>query len=284
MLALSINHEYVDDEVFLTEFRQLGGLNIDPNHPAARQEAATLSRVAEERVIASVLLRQGAAAQGMTATPEEIELRREQQWGTSSASVCGVGVHRAIGDGVLVEKYCNWITRHEPRPSRSEVENYYRNRREDFRVPEQVQLMQTVRNIYLPEDEAPAMSAMEQAEAELSSGAPFRAVAERHSDCGGKTELGWVRRGEMVDAFEDVAFATPKGSRSSIFRTVFGLHIVSVLDRKTAGYQSFEEVRLSLAQQMLKARKDRRIQTEIAEMMRRATIQHVPANRQDGVR
>jgi hypothetical protein len=271
-LALLINDEYVDDAAFVAEFRQLGGLNIDPKHPAAQYEAATLSRMAEERVIGRVLLRQRALAEGFNVTADEVEARREEQWGTSSASVCGAGVQNAIGEGLLIEKYCNWITRHEPRASRADVEAWYRSRREDFRMPEQVKLMQVVRNIYLPEDEAAAQEAMNSAQQELAAGTRFEKVADRYSDCGGKVMLGWVGRGAMVPEFEDVAFALAKGQHSGIFRTIFGLHILSVTDRRAAGYQSLEEVRPLLAKQLLQMRKEQRINQEATEAMQAATI------------
>ncbi len=276
-MALLINDEYVHDDVFFAEFRHLGGLNIDSRHASAQQETRTLQQLAEQRVVGFVLMRQRAVAQGTTVSPAEVEARREEQWGTSSASVCGEGVWKAIGEHLLVEKYYNWITRHEPRPSRTEVEAFYRSQRERFRLAERVRVHQVVRNINLPEDEEPASAAMREAELELEAGAPFRKVAERYSDCGGKVDLGWVARGEMVPGFEDEVFALAISQRSGIFRTVFGLHLAIVLERGAAGYQSFEEVRAALAKQMLEQRKEHRIQAEIAEAMRFATITVAPA-------
>jgi parvulin-like peptidyl-prolyl isomerase len=151
-------------------------------------------------------------------------------------------------------------------------------------MPEQVSLMQVIRNIYLEQDEAPAKAAIAEAERELEAGAAFRRVADRYSDCGGKIMLGWVKRGKMVTEFEDIAFATPKGERSPIFRTVFGLHIVSVIDRKAAGYQPLEEVRSALARQMLQTRKDRKIRAVIAEARQSATVVQVPATPQGASR
>lgn len=276
-LALWINDEYVADDVFLAEYRQLGGLQIDLLHPAAELEASRLRRLAEERVLNRTLLRQRAIAHGFSATTEEIEARREEQWGTSSASVCGAGVLSAIGESLLVQKYCDWISRHEPRASRQEVEALYQRRREEFRMGEQVKLMQVIRNIHLPEEEESAWTAMRIAERDLQAGKPFHKVADRYSDCGGKIMLGWVQRGEMVAAFEEIAFGLAKGKRSEVFRTIFGLHILSLVDRKPAGYKSFEDVRPELAHRLLRMRKERRINAELAEAVRCASIVDAPS-------
>ncbi|WP_158615369.1 peptidyl-prolyl cis-trans isomerase [Acidipila sp. EB88] len=275
-MALLINQDYVADDVFFAEFQHLGGLNIDPRHPGAQHETRTLRQLAERRVASSVLLRQRARAQGIGVTAAEVEARRQEQWGTSSASVCGAGVWKAIGDHLLVEKYCQWVTRHEPRPSRAEVEDFYRSHREQFRVEERVRVQQVIRNIELPQDEAAAEAAMLKAEQELAAGRPFREVAERYSDCGGRIDLGWVARGEMVAAFEDAVFAMARSQRTGIFRTVFGLHLAIVLEHRPAGYQPFEDVRMALAKQMLERRREQRVQAEIAEALRTATITVAP--------
>jgi parvulin-like peptidyl-prolyl isomerase len=281
-LAIRINQELLDDAVFLAEYRRLGGFKIDPRHPAAKQEADALRRLAEQRVVGSVLLRQRAVAAGITVSAAEIENLREEQWGKSGAAFCGVGVRDAIREQLLIEKYCTWIMRHEPRPSRREAEAFHRSQRERFHQPEQVKLIQVVRNIHFPEDEASARDAVEAAENALRAGRPFHQVAEEYSDCGGQTILGWVKRGDMVKDFEDAVFAVPRGHRSDIFRTVFGLHIVSVLDHRKAGYQSFEEIRPALAREMYEARKVNRINAEIAKAIRSAVIVQIPNSDKEG--
>lgn len=276
-MALLVNHELIAEEAFLEEFRRLGGLQIQPEAPGARQEALLLSRLAEEKVIGRVLLRQMAIAAGITATEAEIDEQRKHQWGTSSASVCGTGVKQEIEDNLLIEKYCHWITRHELRPSRAEIHTHYMNHREQFLVPEQAQVMQVIRNVRFEEDDAMAKAAIEQAEKELQQGTAFAKVAEHYSDCGGKIMLGWIRRGEMIPEFEAIVFSTAPGERSEIFRTLFGYHIVGVMQRKPSGYQSLEEVRPMLAQHILRERKNRRIRQIVSEAMRCAEIVPVPS-------
>ena len=233
--------------------------------------------------MAHTLLRQKAVRQGFRVTPEEIEARRAQLWGTSSASVCGAGVQEMLGEELLVQRYCDFLTRHELRASRAEAQALYQQRREQFWVGEQVRLMQINHNIYLPGDEESARLAMQAAELELSKGASFQQVATRYSDCGGRIALGWVQRGEMIADFEEVAFGLARGQRSDIFRTVFGLHILLVSDKKDAGYQPFDEVRSSLAKQLLQMRKDRKINAEVAEAIRSATIAFAPASAAGGI-
>ena len=75
-----------------------------------------------------------------------------------------------------------------------------------------------------------------QLQAELSAGADFDAYALAHSE--DKTapdgDIGCFEKGDMVEAFEQAAFATPVGKVSPVIRTEFGFHVIKVLERKAA--------------------------------------------------
>lgn len=53
-------------------------------------------------------------------------------------------------------------------------------------------------------------------------------------------DLGWFRRGAMLPEFEDAAFAMQPGQTSHVVQTVFGLHIIRVVERRHIEPDSFE--------------------------------------------
>ncbi len=64
---------------------------------------------------------------------------------------------------------------------------------------------------------------------ELESGGDFAALARQHSDCGSAQaggDLGAFGRGQMVNAFEEAAFALGVGETSVVVETPFGFHII----------------------------------------------------------
>jgi peptidyl-prolyl cis-trans isomerase SurA len=67
---------------------------------------------------------------------------------------------------------------------------------------------------------------------QLQHGADFETMARRYSDDPGTKDrggdLGWFRRGQMVQAFDRVAFALRPGEVSGIVETPFGFHIIKV--------------------------------------------------------
>lgn len=66
----------------------------------------------------------------------------------------------------------------------------------------------------------------------IGDGEEFAALARQHSDDPGSRQqggdLGWFRRGVMVESFEDVAFSLPQGEVSDVVETEFGFHIIKV--------------------------------------------------------
>jgi peptidyl-prolyl cis-trans isomerase D len=84
----------------------------------------------------------------------------------------------------------------------------------------------------------------------LRDGGDFAALATKHSEDeatakqGG--DLGYFPRGQMVPAFENVAFTLPVGQVSDLVRTDFGFHILRVEDKLEAGVKTLDEVQESI--------------------------------------
>lgn len=95
----------------------------------------------------------------------------------------------------------------------------------------------------------------EQARQRIVSGEDFASVAQQVSDDRGSAlnggELGWVRPGQMVPAFEDAANDLAVGEISQPVRSRYGYHIIQVEDRRqrdVTGEAQRDQVRQTLFQ------------------------------------
>ena len=68
-------------------------------------------------------------------------------------------------------------------------------------------------------------------------------------------DLGFIKKGEMVEPFTNAAFALDKGAISDVVETKFGYHIIKVDDRKAAVNRSLESVEKEIARNMLQQQK-----------------------------
>lgn len=81
----------------------------------------------------------------------------------------------------------------------------------------------------------------------IRNGESFEALAREYSDDPGSARqggsLGSIRRGDMVGAFEEAAFALDEGELSEPVRTPFGLHLIRVSEIEPKRVQPLAEVR-----------------------------------------
>jgi parvulin-like peptidyl-prolyl isomerase len=72
---------------------------------------------------------------------------------------------------------------------------------------------------------------------ELAAGGDFAVIARRDSDDAGSGvsggDLGTFSRGRMVPSFEEVAFKLEIGQVSEPVKTMFGYHIIKVVERQS---------------------------------------------------
>jgi peptidyl-prolyl cis-trans isomerase C len=129
------------------------------------------------------------------------------------------------------------------KPTRKEVDLYYKTHRSSFFAPERVHVLHIVKNICTESDRHDAQLVLERAERDLRAGMSFSEAADCYSDCSGNGgDLGWFTREVMVEEFEEVVFNLQPGQVSPIFETRFGLHIALLLEKRPAGIRPFSEV------------------------------------------
>ena len=111
---------------------------------------------------------------------------------------------------------------------------------------------------------------------ERSCSEDFAALAEEASDCpsaarGG--DLGYFRRGEMVQPFSDAAFSQPVGEVGEVVETPFGLHLIKVLERKDVRALDLAEATPKIRRYLLEQQAARHLEQFVAELRGRAKIE-----------
>jgi len=125
------------------------------------------------------------------------------------------------------------------------LHEYYRRHPEQFEVAGRVRARHIV---VRSNSEAVAIAGS------LRRGADFaRVAAERNVDSTRDRagDLGWVRRGVMVEPFESVLFGLKVGEISPIVQTSFGFHIVQLQEIEPASPRPFDAVRDDVRQRVI---------------------------------
>jgi parvulin-like peptidyl-prolyl isomerase len=209
-----------------------------------------------DQLIQEELIRQAAEREGISVSPEEIDLRIEEDFGysreeptpapspttgviTSTSEVTPTEAPTPMTRARFEELYGNMLSTLQEGAGLSEADyrqivaaRIYREKMEEF-VGQQVPTTEPqvrVRHILLDtEEEAQAVLKR------LEDGEDFSLLATEVStdtttaQQGG--ELGWLPKGEMSDAFDEVAFNLPVGQISDVVETPGGFDIIQVEER-----------------------------------------------------
>jgi peptidyl-prolyl cis-trans isomerase D len=140
--------------------------------------------------------------------------------------------------------------------SQKDLQTYYDQHLDEYRVPEQV----NVRHIFIktplpgpggrvdPKGLAAAKEKADDVLQQLKAGANFSELAKKYSDDAGSAKnggsLGWIQRGRFPSPdVEKAAFSLAKGQTSDVVSTTGGFDIIHVDDKQEAHLKSLDEVK-----------------------------------------
>jgi peptidyl-prolyl cis-trans isomerase D len=142
--------------------------------------------------------------------------------------------------------------------TQQELQDYYDKQRDQYRVPEQVNVRHILIKTPLPGPDGKVdPKAVEAAQAkaqdvlkQVKAGGNFADLAKKYSDDPGSAKeggsLGWIGKGRTVPEFEKAAFSLPKGGTSDLVKSSYGYHIIHVDDKQDAHLKPLDEVKAQI--------------------------------------
>lgn len=157
------------------------------------------------------------------------------------------------------------------------VREFYDQHPERYNQPERVRARHVLLRVApgaSEEEVAQVRTRAEAALARIQGGEDFAAVAsELSEDPGSKAQggdLGFFARGQMVPAFEEVAFSLEPGQTSELVKTDFGFHVIRVEERKAAEQRSFDDAAREIAEELVRVDRGRELVQEQATALEEA--------------
>jgi len=192
-------------------------------------EGTPLARTVLQQMVQDALIDQYAKNNNITVSDADINAREDQikqnfpagSWDEmlKSRGLSEEDVHAALREQLILDKALGSQVKVTP----AQITDYFDKNRATFDKPEQV----TARHILVPN-----LAEAQKVEQLLKSGQNFADVAKQYStDPGSKDkggDLGTFKRGQMVPAFDKVAFSEPVNAISAPVKSPFGYHIIQV--------------------------------------------------------
>ena len=275
---------------FYTEYRNSEGVAVG----ARGDQLGLLTRLREEAMelmIDQELIRQAAEAAGIEVSADEIdavvaELRdvfetdEAFEMRLQTEGFTADGYRRHVKRMLAAKRYLDDIRAAASPVDDAELEAYYQDNTRRLTLPEQVRvrhILLTWKPLGTPDDRAALREQMTPILERARGGEDFAELAREFSDDGATRELGGdtglFTRGQMVPAFEAVAFALQPGEVSDPVETAYGVHILRLEERLEPRLLPLDEVREPLRDHIRAERAEQAVATEKARLREAADIQ-----------
>lgn len=260
---------------------------INQIRPMLRQQ--TVAALINEQLLA-----QEAARQGITPTEEDIDKQIKEiiaQFPSEAAFESQLGMsgmtletlRENIKPGLSIQKLVEAQLPEDSKATDEEIKKFYEENTAQFEQPEQVEASHILIQVSPGESEevkAAKRGEIEALREKLAGGADFAETAQESSQDEGTKgrggSLGFFGRGQMIPAFEEVAFSLESGALSEVVETQFGYHLIRVTGKREAGMVPLEEV----SEQIGMFLNNQKNQTVIGEYLRnlreKAEIEYGP--------
>jgi foldase protein PrsA len=197
-------------------------------------EANPVARNILQQMVQEMLIDQYAKNNNITVTDAEIDQRENDlkanfpngSWDEmlKARNLTEAEVKSALKEQIILDKALQKDVTITP----TQIKDYFTKNHAAFDKPEQVQ----ARHILVPD-----LATANKIEAQLKQNPnSFADLAKQYSTDPGSKEkggdLGWFRRGQMVPAFDKVAFTLPVNAISEPVKSPFGYHIIQVLGKQ----------------------------------------------------
>ena len=251
----------------------VNGESISQSTFDAKLEGTPMARTVLQQLVQDVLIEQYAKNNNITVSDQDINDRENQvkqnfpagSWDEmlKARGLTEADVHAALREQIILDKALAKNVHVTPQA----IQAYFNKNRAQFDKPEQV----TARHILVPN-----LVLAQKVEADLKAGKSFADEAKQYStDPGSKDkggDLGTFKRGQMVPAFDKVAFSEPIGQISAPVKSPFGFHIIQVQARIPAQKATLASATPQIVQALTQEQEAPLIQPFLQNLQAKATV------------
>jgi peptidyl-prolyl cis-trans isomerase C len=254
------------------------------------QMAQVKSRIIEN-LIATELLYQESQKSGVTVNDKEINATYDEQKAQyktdaefqkamTDAKYNEATFKTQIKLGLTIQRYIDQKFAQNTTISDDDIKKFYDENTSQFQQPAQIKASHIMIMVDATADQEKKDAAKKKLETvlqRLKAGEDFAAVAKEVSedpytkDKGG--ELGYFSKGEMVQSFEDAAFALKPGEISNIVETDYGYHIIKMTDKKDAKTVSLDESKESIKTNLKSTKVNSDVNKYVTELRDKAKVE-----------
>lgn len=162
---------------------------------------------------------------------------------------------------IMVEKLIDREIRYQIQILPQEAESYYREHIDEFKEPEQVKVSSILVRLKSKRTPEQTLALVVNLLQRLQNGDDFYTLAKMYSEgtnAEGGGDMGYVRKGQMIDKIDKVIFNLKIGEFSDLVETSLGYHIFKVYDRKKGRIIPLAEARPRITDELYREKVEKK--------------------------
>lgn len=286
-MPIIINGERIDEDVIGQEFSEIKGYHERVGRVSCCERDDEFRAQAVENITGRVLVSQEARKRDEPIAKEEVDeavAKLKEEHGGEQQFYFNMGlspdqediVRQNVEASLGVDKLLREVCGPDPEPDDDELKAYYEEHVEDYMTAEEVRASHIFKSVQQAEERESLFKELCDVRRKLQEGADFEETAREYSDKPAEeVDLGFFKRGELMDEFEVVTFSMKVDEISPVFAMHGSFHIATVTDRKPSVPLPLDEVKGDVKEAWLQADRDRKIKAYIEELKTTAKIEEV---------
>lgn len=292
-MPIIINGEQIDEDLIGQEFSEIKSYHERVGQVSCCERDDEFRATAIENITGRVLVSQAAQKRGAPVAAEEIDeaiAKLKEEHGGEQQFYYNMGlspeqediIRENVSTSLAVDKLLREVCGDDPQPGDDTLLAFYEQNINDYKTVEEVRASHIFKSVQLAEQREDLFKELCEIRRELLDGADFTETAKKHTDKPAEEiDLGFFKRGELMEEFEVMTFSMNVGEISPVFTMHGSFHIATVTDRRPAVARPFDEVRDDVKKAWLQVDRDKKIKVYIEELRTQATIETIEEERQD---
>lgn len=288
-VTAKVNGAEIRKEVILRELKKTVANYKKKGMTLSADELKTAAKMAIQDEISRSLLVQKGGELGLGVSDAALEDKIAEVKGRFKSEA--VFLHKLSDQGMTLDQYrdelrtdllMDALIKKEIEPGveidPKEMKAYYEDNLSKYQSEEKVRasvILIKIRPNSGSEGEREAIRKIESILEQVKIGTDFGGLARKFSQdslAEKDGDLGFFARGHMLPAFSEQAFSLKVGEVSDPFKTAHGIHLLKVTDRTPGGTRSYEDVRDSIRETLVKKRLGQATQDYVKALKDKADI------------
>ena len=282
-----VNGELLEGTWIEEEFSQIKSWHEQQSQVSCCERDEEFREQARQNVIGRLLLQQAAEKLDWEPTQEAVTeaiAKLHQEYGGEEAFRASVGmgegqealVRAQIVGNLKLDQLLSQSYQDNEDPAEETLRSFHQDHARAYTKEGRVRALHIFKSMRQAEDREVLFKECCRVRDRLVQGEDFTEVAQTFSDKPAEEiDLGFFKRGDLMDEFEYVAFSMQKGEISPVFSSYHGFHIAKVEEVEASVVQPFDEVREQVSKDWLQEARDESLKRVIQELKAQAVIEEV---------